>query len=159
VYQTKDKELAVNAHSGEWWPRLCRVPEFAHLGTDPRFTTPESRLEHRDALTADLAARLRTRTRDEWLERLGEYDVLCAPVYTYAELFADPQVAHNGMVVEQEHPTAGPIKVIGIPVKLSETPGDVGPAAPRLGEHTQAILEWLGYDAATIDRLRQAKVL
>jgi crotonobetainyl-CoA:carnitine CoA-transferase CaiB-like acyl-CoA transferase len=159
VYQTKDKELAVNAHSGEWWPRLCRVPEFAHLGTDPRFATPESRLEHRDALTADLSARLRARTRDEWLERLGEYDVLCAPVYTYAELFADPQVAHNGMVVEQEHPTAGPIKVIGIPVKLSETPGEVGPAAPGLGEHTQEILRWLGYDPAAIDRLRQEKVL
>ncbi len=159
VYQTKDKELAVNAHSGEWWPRLCRVPEFAHLGADPRFATPESRLQHRDALTADVAAILQTRTRDEWLAHLGEYDVLCAPVYTYAELFADPQVQHNDMVVEQEHPTAGRIKVIGIPVKLSETPAEVGPAAPLLGQHTQEILQWLGYDAATIDRLRQEKVV
>jgi len=159
VYQTQDKELAVNAHSGEWWPRLCRVPEFAHLGADARFATPESRLQHREVLTADVAGILRTRTRDEWLARLGEYDVLCAPVYTYAELFADPQVQHNGMVVEQEHPTAGRIKVIGIPVKLSETPGDVGPAAPLLGEHTQAILQELGYDATSIDRLRQEKVV
>ncbi|MBI3328941.1 MAG: CoA transferase, partial [Nitrospinae bacterium] len=95
----------------------------------------------------------------EWLAYLGEYDVLCAPVYTYAELFADPQVQHNGMVVEQAHPTAGRIKVIGIPVKLSDTPGEVGPAAPHLGEHTQEVLQWLGYEGATIDRLLQEKVV
>jgi crotonobetainyl-CoA:carnitine CoA-transferase CaiB-like acyl-CoA transferase len=80
-------------------------------------------------------------------------------VYDYAELFADPQVDHNEMVVEQEHPKAGRVKVIGIPVKFSETPGEVGPAAPLLGEHTKEILRWLGYDADTIERLRQEKVL
>jgi crotonobetainyl-CoA:carnitine CoA-transferase CaiB-like acyl-CoA transferase len=159
VYQTKDKDLAVNAHSGEWWPRLCRVPEFAHFGQDPRYTTGDGRLQHRDELTRALQDILRTRTRDEWLEHLGKYDVLCAPVYDYRELFADPQVAHNEMVVEQEHPQAGRVKVIGIPVKLSGTPGEVGPAAPMLGEHTEEVLHWLGYDAAAIDRLRQEKVL
>jgi crotonobetainyl-CoA:carnitine CoA-transferase CaiB-like acyl-CoA transferase len=85
--------------------------------------------------------------------------VLCAPVYNYAELFADPQVQHNGIVVEQHHPSAGPIQVIGIPVKLSETPGEVGPAAPRLGEHTQEILQWLGYDTEHIERLRQQQAI
>jgi CoA:oxalate CoA-transferase len=62
-------------------------------------------------------------------------------------------------VVEQQHAQAGRIKVVGIPVKLSETPGGVGPAAPQLGEHTEEILHWLGYDAAAVDRLRQEKVL
>jgi crotonobetainyl-CoA:carnitine CoA-transferase CaiB-like acyl-CoA transferase len=159
VYQTKDKDLALNAHSGEWWPRLCRVPEFAHFGEDPRYATGAGRLQHRDELTEALQAILRTKTRDEWLEHLSQYDVLCAPVYDYRELFADPQVAHNQMVVEQEHPTAGRVKVIGIPVKLSETPGEIGPAAPLLGEHTEEILQWLGYDAADIERLRHEKVL
>lgn len=159
VFQTKDKDLALNAHSGEWWPRLCRVPEFAHLAQDPRYATPDARLQHRGELTATLQAILCTKTRDEWLEHLGKYDVLCAPVYDYPELFADPQVHHNQMVVEQDHPTAGRIKVIGLPVKLSETPGEVGPAAPLLGEHTEEILQWLGYDAAAIERLRQEKVL
>jgi crotonobetainyl-CoA:carnitine CoA-transferase CaiB-like acyl-CoA transferase len=102
---------------------------------------------------------LGTKTRDEWLEHLGQYDVLCAPVYDYRELFADPQVAHNEMVVEQDHPTAGRVKVIGIPVKLSETPGEIGPAASDLGEHTEDVLHWLGYDATDIERLRQEKVL
>ena len=102
---------------------------------------------------------LLTKTRDEWLEYLGQYDVLCAPVYEYQELFADPPVHHNQMVVEQEHPQAGRVKVIGIPVKFSETPGEVGPAAPLLGEHTEEILHWLGYDAQAIDHLRQEQVL
>ena len=78
-----------------------------------------------------------TKTRDAWLEHLGAFDVLRAPVYNYAEVFADPQVEHNAMVVEQQHPTAGPIKVINTPMKFSETPAQLGPAAPRLGEHTQ----------------------
>jgi crotonobetainyl-CoA:carnitine CoA-transferase CaiB-like acyl-CoA transferase len=159
VYHTKDKDLAVNAHSNDWWGRLCRVPTFAHLGADARLATPEGRLEHRAELTSALQAILLTKTRDEWLEYLGQYDVLCAPVYDYQELFADPQVHHNQMVVEQEHPQAGRVKVIGLPVKFSATPGEVGPAAPMLGEHTEEILRWLGYDAAAIDRLREERVL
>lgn len=159
VYSTKDKDLALNAHSNDWWGRLCRASEFAHLAADPRLATPEGRLQHREELTSTLQEIFRTRTRDEWLTYLGQFDVLCAPVYDYGELFADPQVYHNQMVVEQEHAKAGRVKVIGIPVKLSETPGDVGPAAPQLGEHTEEVLQWLGYDAAAIDRLRQEKVL
>ena len=108
VYHTKDKDLAVNAHSNDWWGRLCRAPAFAHLGTDPRLATPAGRLEHRAELTQAMQAILLTKTRDEWLEYLGQYDVLCAPVYDYQELFADPQVHHNQMVVEQEHPQGGP---------------------------------------------------
>jgi crotonobetainyl-CoA:carnitine CoA-transferase CaiB-like acyl-CoA transferase len=159
VYHTQDKDLALNAHSNEWWGRLCRAPEFAHLGADARLATTEGRLEHRGELTNALQDIFRTKTRDEWLVYLGQYDVLCAPVYDYAELFADPQISHNEMVVEQEHPQAGRVKVIGIPVKLSETPGEIGPAAPQLGEHTEEILHWLGYEAAAIERMRQEKVL
>jgi crotonobetainyl-CoA:carnitine CoA-transferase CaiB-like acyl-CoA transferase len=159
VYQTQDKDMALNAHSNDWWGRLCRAPEFAHFGQDARLATTEGRLEHRAELTRALQDIFRTRTRDEWLTYLGQFDVLCAPVYDYGELFADPQVYHNQMVLEQEHPQAGKVKVIGIPVKLSETPGDIGPAAPQLGEHTDEVLQWLGYDAVAIDRLRQEKVL
>jgi crotonobetainyl-CoA:carnitine CoA-transferase CaiB-like acyl-CoA transferase len=81
--------------------------------------------------------------------------VLCAAVYTYAELFDDPQVRHNGLVVEQQHPVAGTVQVIGPAVNFSHTPGTVGPASPRLGEHTEAILQTLGYQTTEIERLRQ----
>jgi crotonobetainyl-CoA:carnitine CoA-transferase CaiB-like acyl-CoA transferase len=159
VFHTQDKDLVLNAHSDAWWQRLCQAPAFAHLGTDPRYARREVREQHNRELAADLQEILGTKTCDEWLTYLGPYDVLCAPVYNYAELFADPQVQHNGIVVEQHHPSAGPIRVIGIPVKLSETPGEVGPAAPRLGEHTQEILQWLGYDTEHIERLRQQQAI
>lgn len=159
VFHTQDKDMVVNAHSDAWWPRLCRAAEFAHLEHDPRFATRQARTENRDTLVSILQDIMSTKTRAEWLTYLGEYDVLCAPVYDYAELFADAQVKHNGIVAEQHHPVAGPIKVIGIPVKLSETPGDVGAAAPLLGEHTREILQELGYDDTTIERLCQDDVV
>jgi formyl-CoA transferase/CoA:oxalate CoA-transferase len=77
----------------------------------------------------------------------------------YAELFADPQVHHHGMVAEQTHPMAGGIRVLGMPVQLSETPGAVGPATPRLGDPAQEILCWLGCTAVDITRLRQKQVV
>jgi crotonobetainyl-CoA:carnitine CoA-transferase CaiB-like acyl-CoA transferase len=159
VYHTMDDPLVLNAHSDAWWGRLCSAPAFAHLAADARYSTRAVREQHGRELAADLQAILQTKTRAAWLAYLGQYDVLCAPVYNYAELFADPQVQHNGMVVEQHHPTAGPIKVIGLPINLSDTPGAVGPPAPRLGEHTQAVLQWLGYDTAHIHRLCQEKVI
>ncbi len=159
VFHTQDKDMVVNAHSPAWWPRLCKAEEFAHLEHDPRFATREGRMENRDELIAVLQKVLVTRTREEWLDYLGQFDVLCAPVYDYAELFADPQVAHNGIVAEQHHPIAGPIKVVGIPVKLSATPGEVRSPAPLLGEHTGEVLRELGYDDAGIDRLRQETVV
>jgi len=159
IFHTQDRDIAVNAHSDEWWPRRCKAPEFAHLVHDPRFATRQARAQHGDALLALLQPIFLTKTRDAWLDHLGQFDVLRAPVYNYAEVFTDPQVEHNAMVVEQQHPTAGPIKVIHTLMKLSETPAQIGPAAPRLGEHTQEILAWLGYDAAHIERLHQERVV
>jgi len=151
--------MVVNAHSDAWWPRLCKAEEFAHLEHDPRFATRAARMNNRDELLASLQKRFLTRTRDDWLTYLGQFDVLCAPVYDYAELFADPQVQHNGIVAEQHHPIVGTIKVVGIPVKLSATPGEVGPPAPQLGQHTHEILRELGYDDTLIDRLRQDAIV
>ena len=159
VFPTKDKWLALNAHSDEWWRRLCTVPEFAALPDDPRFAERESRRSHGDELVALLEGILGTRTRDDWLAHLAKYDVLCAPVYDYAELFADPQVHHNAMVAEQPHPEGGSIKVVGLPVNLSVTPGEVGPPAPPLGAHTDDILASLGYDESDIQRMREQDII
>ena len=76
-----------------------------------------------------------------------------------AEMFADPQVRHNGIVAAQNHPIAGPIRVVGIPVKLSDTPGEIGAAASQVGEHSRDILQELGYEAAQIDRMQHDEVI
>ena len=159
VYQTADKPMILNAHTDGWWGRLVAAPDFAHLNDDPRFETRPSRWDHGPELIEALEAILRTESRDHWLTYLGKYDVLCAPVHTYSEVFADPQVRHNRMVVEQHHPVAGPVQAIAPPVNFSHTPADVGNAAPQLGEHNEEILSGLGYDTARIERLRQDNVL
>lgn len=159
IYQTKDKPLAVNAHSDDWWGRLCRGPAFAHLNQDARYSDRAGRARHGEALTADLQQILIQKTRDEWLTYLAKYDVLCAPVYNYQELFDDPQVRHNGIVVSQQHPVAGHIRVLANPVKFSATPADVGPAAPELGAHTSDILSQLGYSAEQIAQLGKDHVI
>ena len=159
VFPTQDKWLVLNAHSDDWWRRLCAVPEFAALADDARFASREARRTHGEALVAALENVLSTRSRDDWLAYLSTYDVLCAPVYDYAELFADPQVRHNAMIAEQRRPEGGPINVIGLPVKLSATPGQVGPPAPPLGAHTDDILQSLGYDDADIRRLHEQHII
>ena len=159
VFPTRDKWLVLNAHSDEWWRRLCAVPEFAALADDARFASREARRSHGEALVAALEDILSARGRDDWLAYLSTYDVLCAPVYDYAELFADPQVRHNVMVVEQRRPDGTPIKVVGLPVNLSATPGEVGPPAPPLGAHTDDILQSLGYDGADVRRLREQRII
>jgi len=80
ILHTQDRDIAINAHSDEWWPRLCKAPEFAHLANDPRFATRQARAQHGDALLAALQALFLTKTRDAWLDHLGKFDVLRAPV-------------------------------------------------------------------------------
>lgn len=159
VFATQEGAITVSAPLEEWWQRLCQVPDFRDLEDDPRFASRESRLQNGEALVAILEERFRQRPAAEWLKVLGEHDVLCGPVYTYKELFADPQVFINDMVVTQEHPVAGPIKVIGIPVKLEKTPGSIRTPAPRLGEHTEEVLLELGYTPEDIERFRAEQVI
>ncbi|HEU5395403.1 MAG TPA: CoA transferase, partial [Candidatus Methylomirabilis sp.] len=94
-----------------------------------------------------------------WLGRLEEAGVPAGPIYTLAEVYADPHVRAREMVVEVEHPVAGRVQNIGIPVKLSETPGRIARPAPTLGQHTDEVLAWLGLEKAAISRLREAGVV
>lgn len=159
VFETKEGAMVIVAPSEEWWRRLARVPEVQDICADPRFSSRAARAENEKELNGLLEERFRSKSASEWLTILAEHDVLAAPVYTYKELFADPQVAVNEMVVTQEHPIAGPIKLMGIPVKLARTPGQVRTPAPLLGEHTDKILTELGYSAAEMAQLRAARVV
>ncbi len=159
VFAAQEGALAIVAPSQDWWQRLCRVPALQDICSDSRFVSRESRAAHEADLNNLLEERFRTKTATEWLTLLAEHDVLAAPVYTYKDLFADPQVRHNDMVITQTHPVAGEIRVIGIPVKLTRTPGQVRTPAPLLGEHTEEILVGLGYSEAEVTGLRMAKVV
>ncbi len=138
----------------------ARVLERPDLATDERFTTNARRVKNRDALNAVLEPLLAARPLAHWLPLLEAAGIPCGPIHTVAEALAHPQVAARGMVVPVEHPTAGPVRVTGVPVRLSETPGAVRTPPPRLGEHTRSLLaELCGLDGAALDELQRKGVI
>jgi crotonobetainyl-CoA:carnitine CoA-transferase CaiB-like acyl-CoA transferase len=122
------------------------------LADDERFRTNQLRLENREDLDAQINFYLGTVSQREALDVLWAHDVIVGPVNDYDDVFTDPQVVHNKMVVDVDH-QAGPLRVTGVPVRLSDTPGDVRLPPPGLGEHTEQILEEMGFDREFVARL------
>lgn len=144
----------------EPWRRVARALDLGQgIIDDPRFQTIEGLREYTDASHAILAEGFRRFTRDEVIRRLDAEDVLSAPVNAYPEVFADPQVLHNEMVIDAEHPAIGRLRFVGLPIKLSATPGSLRQPPPTVGEHNEAILRRLGYPDAEIARLRSDGVV
>jgi len=143
-----DGYFTVGANNDKLFEALCRALERPDLLEDPRFAGRSLRMEHRAALIEALEKTTAGETRAHWLERLARDGVPSGPINSYAEALADPHALARQMVVDLVHPGAGPIKALGIPVKLSETPGAVDRPAPLLGQHTAEILSALGYSHA-----------
>jgi crotonobetainyl-CoA:carnitine CoA-transferase CaiB-like acyl-CoA transferase len=151
---TADGEIVIAVGNDGIWQRFCPAIDRPELADDPRFRTNRDRLANYDALKPDLARTLITRTRAEWTRRFRAASVPCGAVRDVAEVLADPQIAARDMVATLEHPTAGPTRVIGTPIKLSDTPGSIRTPPPTLGQHTDAVLAELGYDRGMIDSLK-----
>ena len=159
-FQTADSFLVLGAASESIWKRLCPALGRAELADDPRFAKNADRVENRKELIAILARIFLTRSTGEWITALTKADVPCAPVQTIDQVFAAPQVLHRNMVVEVDHPTAGTVKLAGIPVKFSATPASVRLPPPLLGQHSEDVLSsWLGMSIDEIDQLKQKSVL
>ena len=156
-YQTKDgRWIMVALMQQRYWPRLCRALDMGELENDPRFSSLDVRLANGKELVATLDRIFATRPAKEWLDRLTENEVMHGLVQNYAEVASDPQVLENEYIADFNHPVAGPIKLVGIPVKLSETPGQIREAAPELGQHTEEVLlEVGGYSWDEITRFRE----
>jgi crotonobetainyl-CoA:carnitine CoA-transferase CaiB-like acyl-CoA transferase len=100
-----------------------------------------------------------TKTRDEWFDYLRQWDICVSRVLTVDELASDPQLVARQMIVEVDDPRAGKVKQAGISVKLSETPGSIRSLAPAIGQHTDEVLQRLGYAQEEVDRLRGAGII
>jgi formyl-CoA transferase len=137
---------------------LCAVLGLDDLSLDSRFADNASRVQHGEELRALLAEAFRHRTTAEWLRELEAIDFLCSPVHTLEEALSDPQVLHNQMVVEFDHPQ-GRIRAIGSPVKLVDTPAAIRIPPPLLGQHNDEILAELGYTSEKIQSLRSSGVI
>jgi crotonobetainyl-CoA:carnitine CoA-transferase CaiB-like acyl-CoA transferase len=157
-----DKWLALSMlQPDRYWTKLCEALGIPGAATDERFTTQASRFANADACVRVLDDVFATRPRAEWIARLapgGEFIV--SVVNSVDDLPDDPQVVANGYVAAFDHPVHGPTKVVGVPVRLSETPGSIRLPAPEFGQHTEEVLlDVLGYTWDEIARLREADVI
>jgi len=137
-------------YNDKFFANLCAALGRPELASDERYRTNEDRLANRTQLDEVIAAFVGARPRPQVLDELWQHDVIVGPVNDYAEAFADPQLLHNEMVVDVEH-HSGPLRVTGVPLHLSDTPGSVRRPPPALGEHTAEVLRELGIDAALLE--------
>jgi formyl-CoA transferase len=159
VFTTTDGYINIAASGDEIYGRFCKAIDAPHLATDARFTSGKSRSENRDALNEAIGVITRTRSSADWIQALNQAGVPCGPIYKMNEVFADPQVQHLNMTRVVPQKVIGPVEVIGQPIELSRTPWSIRSATPELGEHTDAVLAELGYEAADIAAFREKKVV
>jgi formyl-CoA transferase len=156
--RTADGHITVGGNNHRLWTRLCEAVGRPELVEDPRFATNPDRMENRAELAAELESALAGGTTAEWVEALLEAGVPAGPIHDYAQVFDDPHTRARDMVVEMEHPVEGTIKGLGIPVKMSGTPGTIRRAAPLLGEHTEEVLAEVGLSPDEIAGLGRTAV-
>ena len=160
AFKTADGFLVLGVANESIWRRFCAAIGRAELTDDPRFATNANRVENRKSLISILLEIFLARDTQTWLNLLQQAEVPCAPVQTIDQVFSEPQVHHRDMLVEVDHPTAGKVRMAGIPVKFSTTPASIRLPPPTLGQHTEEILKtWLGMKSEEVEELKRNHVL
>ena len=157
AFRARDQYITLGVGNDRQFQALCAALGRPELGTNPRYATNPQRVEHRDELVAQLQAAIEIRDAAELLDALHRAGIPSGRINTIEQVFEHPQTLARNMLVELEHPTAGMLKMAGIPYELSGTPASVRLAPPRLGEHTDEVLaERLGKSATEIQQLRES---
>ena len=162
-YQTfacTDGHIIVAAGNDSQYQKFVEAggrPELAH---DPRFATNPLRVQHRDTLVPLLDAMVRERSRADWIARLEAVGVPCGPINDIADVFENPQVQARGLAIDLPHPTAGTVKLVRSPMRMSATPAGSDLPPPLLGQHTEEVLQQLlGMSEADVAALRDQGVV
>ncbi len=141
TFETSDGELMVAAGNDNLWQKLCIALDMPELAEDKRFITNPLRAKNYTELRPLLAKELKKKSTDEWHQVLLDYGVPNGPINNIEDVVNDPQVKAREMIVEVDHPKAGKVKMAGIPIKMSESQGQIKTPSPSLGEHTEEILK------------------
>jgi crotonobetainyl-CoA:carnitine CoA-transferase CaiB-like acyl-CoA transferase len=160
TFPTKDGDIAIAVGSEKLWRAFGPAIGHAELVDAPTYATNSLRVTNRSVLEPLLAQIFRTETLENWLAKLRAAGVPAAPIGTFDEVVNGAQSAARQMFPFITHPSAGQVKVVGAPIKFSETPGTIPAGAPLLGQHTQETLsEWLAMDESEINQLRSSRVI
>ena len=160
VFESADGYVVIAIGNNELWRKFCEHVGRSELIDDERFHTNALRTENHESLFPILAEIMCHRTTDAWVEALEAIGVPCGPVNTVDKVANDPQVLARDMIAEVEHDTTGTVQIPGIPIKLSETPGQIDAPAPNLGEHTSEVLTGLlRLGAEEVNQLKQDGVV
>jgi CoA:oxalate CoA-transferase len=148
LFPTRDGQIALAPADDAFFRRLADVLEEPGLKTDPLYATQAARVANRARINAIVGGKLAANTTAHWVETLNKAGVPCGPVNGVAEVFQDPQILAQEMVIDVDHPGSGIVRMLGFPIKLSGTPCRVRHPAPALGEHSDEVLAELGYSDA-----------
>jgi formyl-CoA transferase/CoA:oxalate CoA-transferase len=159
AFPTKDGYMAISLPSNQYWPAFCKALGIEHLKDEPMFADNMKRITNREAFESLIEGILGQKTAEEWAGIFAEADAMGAPVHNYEEVFEDPQVLENDMLETVDHPVTGKTNMVGIPIKLSRTPGRIKSPPPTLGQHTEEILREIGYSKGKIEELRKEKII
>ncbi|XP_071961740.1 succinyl-CoA:glutarate CoA-transferase-like isoform X2 [Antedon mediterranea] len=155
-----DGYLVVGGGNDQQFSSVCKILGMTNLSKDGRYTSNKDRVKNRRSLVATITKRILEKTMSEWLEAFEGSGVPYGPVNSMQETFSNPQVIHNGMIQEVDHPVAGKIRIPGPAVKFSSHSSNECIAPPLLGQHTEQVLkEVIDYEDATIAQLQKEQII
>jgi crotonobetainyl-CoA:carnitine CoA-transferase CaiB-like acyl-CoA transferase len=152
VFAASDGHFIIAVGNDHLWRQFVKAIGMK-VFDDARFATNPKRVENRDVLIPILDEIFKEKTVNEWVDLFEKAEIPCGPVNKFSDILEDPHVKEREMVVETEHPMLGTLQMLGIPVKLSRTPGKIDSIPPALGEHSEEILLRLGYSKKDIEML------
>jgi crotonobetainyl-CoA:carnitine CoA-transferase CaiB-like acyl-CoA transferase len=157
LFRCKDGKWLVGSHHPEerYWPLLCRLTGQEHLLSDPRLSDDKGRIAHNEELMAVFDRVFATRTRDEWMEIFVEHGMMFSPVQRAGELSSDPQALANDYMVDFDFPGLGHVRIPGYPVRFGRNGAGTRKMGPAIGEHTDEVMQELGYSEEEIKNLRE----
>ncbi len=160
AFRARDRWFALAAANERQWATLCDAIGRPDLKDDPRFSTNGVRVSNRAVLIEALSGTFAARDAGEWLADLRAAGLPCGPINTVPDVFDHPQAQARGLVLEAEHPTAGPVRLTGFPYKLSQTPAEVRRPPPLLGQHTgEVLVDLLGYSVEDMVAFRERGII
>jgi len=159
AYRTRNGQINIAAGTHKMWVKLCNLFGLQDIIEDERFKTNDDRVANRDALRDYIEKELTEKDSEEWINILNKEGIPSGPIYTVDQVFKEPQILHQEMLLNVEHTKIGPIKMIGFPVKMSRTSCQIRLPPPYLGENTNEILKELGYSQAEIEDLKKSEII